>query len=172
MPVAPVPATVSAPASVALVALATSAERQARRRQAPLWNEIIDIIPLPRLQGTIYLQGMGAGGGVGGGCHKTCPPAGEAEAAPAQKLATRKRAGALFTALRAGMTMLLPSRRGFAALKAAGLRPATRKLFGKRLLRPSGALPNSRPSRQARRPKTFRFALPSPFSKRKKTAVL
>ena len=87
---------------------------------------------------------------------------------PAQGLATRKRAGALFTALRAGMTMLLPSSLvgtlpvGAAAYRPAGacgrrpwlgsiaaaplfkvveLRSTPRKLFEKWLLRPSEARP-------------------------------
>ena len=51
-----------------------------------------------------------------------------------QRLATRKRAGALFTALRADMTMLLPSYVAAAPLfKVVELRSTPRKLFEKSL---------------------------------------
>ena len=73
-------------------------------------------------------------------CREPTEPAGETGVGftqgdpPAQGLAARKRAGALFTALRAGMTMLLPSLMAAAPLfKVVELRSTPRKLFVKSL---------------------------------------
>ena len=127
----------------------------------PLWNEIIDLYPPPMPVGYPPLLGKSMGGGERAPvalCREPTEPAGETGVGftqgdpPAQGLATRKRAGALFTALRAGMTMLLPSLVAAAPLlKAARRRLALRKLFEKSLTKnfylalpgPVGQIPSS-----------------------------
>ena len=96
-----------------------------------------------------------------GGYHKAFPAG---ERGPSSVRAGNKKEGRSIVYSPAGWYDNAPTLfcRGFAAFKVVELRSTPRKLFEKRLLRPSGALPNSRPSRQARRPKTFNVALPCP----------
>ena len=82
--------------------------------------------PLPRQRGNRYLLGLGAGG-AGGGIHLGQSP-------PGAKAGNKKEGRSIVTSP-AGWYDNAPTllRHGCAALKAAGLCPATRKLFEKSL---------------------------------------
>ena len=113
----------------------------------PFGIKLYKTVPLPRLRGNSFRRGLGAGGGQGGGYHKTFPagetgvglsklsyPAGETEAAPSPE-AGNKKEGRSIVYSPSGWYDNAPTllRCGCAAFKAARLCLALCKLFVKSL---------------------------------------